>query len=133
MFNEPFYFVFSLILSKTFYFYFYSKPYLTIPACIQGTAMGKEVDPGNPWNTGGKEFDASKSGVLSAIMENQPTTTRHQMWRQWSQAEKVREEERSKVPNPEMTGPTGSKQMDQKKGKREIFIDAIIFAQLLTK
>ena len=41
--------------------------------------MGKEVDPGNPWNTGGKEFDASKSGVLSAIMENQPTTTRHQM------------------------------------------------------
>ena len=34
----------------------------------QGTAFGKEIDPSNPWNMTGKEFDASKSGVLAAIM-----------------------------------------------------------------
>ena len=34
----------------------------------QGTAFGKEIDPSNPWNMTGKEFDAAKSGVLAAIM-----------------------------------------------------------------
>ena len=33
--------------------------------------MGKEIDPGNPWNMTGKTFDAAKSGVLSAIMEKE--------------------------------------------------------------
>ena len=37
----------------------------------QGTAFGKEIDPNNPWNMTGKEFDAAKSGVLSAIMEKE--------------------------------------------------------------
>ena len=34
----------------------------------QGTAFGKEIDPSNPWNMTGKQFDAAKSGVLAAIM-----------------------------------------------------------------
>ena len=34
--------------------------------------MGKEIDPANPWNMTGKEFDPTKSGVLAAIMEGQP-------------------------------------------------------------
>merc|ERR1739844_564299 len=38
----------------------------------QGTALGKEIDPNNPWNMTGKEFDPTKSGVLSAIMEREP-------------------------------------------------------------
>merc|ERR1719350_2221620 len=38
----------------------------------QGTAFGKEIDPNNPWNMTGKEFDPTKSGVLSAIMEREP-------------------------------------------------------------
>ena len=29
----------------------------------QGTALGKEIDPNNPWNMTGKEFDPTKSGV----------------------------------------------------------------------
>ena len=37
----------------------------------QGTAFGKEIDPNNPWNMTGKQFDAAKSGVLSAIMEKE--------------------------------------------------------------
>lgn len=39
----------------------------------QGTAFGKEIDPNNPWNMTGKQFDAAKSGVLSAIMEKEST------------------------------------------------------------
>jgi len=31
----------------------------------QGTALGKEIDPNNPWNMTGKEFDPTKSGVSS--------------------------------------------------------------------
>merc|ERR1712012_974463 len=38
----------------------------------QGTALGKEVDPSNPFNMTGKDFDPTKSGVLSAIMEREP-------------------------------------------------------------
>jgi len=37
----------------------------------QGTAFGKDIDPSNPWNMTGKQFDATKSGVLSAIMEKE--------------------------------------------------------------
>merc|ERR1719474_1640724 len=37
----------------------------------QGTALGKEVDPSNPFNMTGKEFDMAKSGVLAAIMERE--------------------------------------------------------------
>jgi len=37
----------------------------------QGTAFGKDIDPSNPWNMTGKEFDASKSGVLSAILDKE--------------------------------------------------------------
>jgi len=37
----------------------------------QGTAFGKDIDPSNPWNMSGNVFDASKSGVLSAIMEKE--------------------------------------------------------------
>jgi len=37
----------------------------------QGTAMGKEIDPSNPWNMAGNTFDAARSGVLSAIMEKE--------------------------------------------------------------
>ena len=37
----------------------------------QGTAFGKEIDPSNPWNMTGKEFDAAKSGVLAAIMTDE--------------------------------------------------------------
>ena len=37
----------------------------------QGTAFGKEIDPNNPWNMTGKQFDAAKSGVLQAIMEKE--------------------------------------------------------------
>jgi len=37
----------------------------------QGTAFGKEVDPSNPFNMTGKEFDMAKSGVLAAIMERE--------------------------------------------------------------
>ena len=33
----------------------------------QGTAFGKEIDPSNPWNMTGKQFDAAKSGVLAAM------------------------------------------------------------------
>merc|ERR1712110_294632 len=33
----------------------------------QGTAFGKEIDPGNPWNMTGKEFEPEKSGVLAAM------------------------------------------------------------------
>merc|ERR1711936_272320 len=40
----------------------------------QGTAFGKEIDPNNPWNMTGKEFDPTKSGVLSAIMERETET-----------------------------------------------------------
>merc|ERR1712080_359007 len=40
----------------------------------QGTALGKEIDPNNPWNMTGKEFDPSKSGVLAAIMEREPAS-----------------------------------------------------------
>jgi len=36
----------------------------------QGTAFGKEIDPSNPWNMTGKQFDAAKSGVLAAIMDD---------------------------------------------------------------
>ena len=36
----------------------------------QGTAFGKEVDPSNPFNMTGKEFDMAKSGVLAAIIKN---------------------------------------------------------------
>ena len=32
---------------------------------LQGTALGKEIDPNNPWNMTGKEFDPTKSGVSS--------------------------------------------------------------------
>merc|ERR1719167_476123 len=28
----------------------------------QGTAMGKEIDPSNPWNMAGNTFDAARSG-----------------------------------------------------------------------
>jgi hypothetical protein len=45
----------------------------------QGTAFGKEIDPGNPWNMSGKVFDASKSGVLSAIMEKEKSVINHQL------------------------------------------------------
>ena len=38
----------------------------------QGTAFGKEIDPGNPWNMTGKQFDPEKSGVLAAIMDGAP-------------------------------------------------------------
>jgi len=41
--------------------------------------LGKEIDPGNPWNMTGKTFDAAKSGVLSAIMEKEKTTFNHQL------------------------------------------------------
>jgi len=37
----------------------------------QGTALGQEIDPQNPWNMTGQTFDASRSGVLSAIMEKE--------------------------------------------------------------
>jgi hypothetical protein len=46
---------------------------------VQGTAFGKEIDPGNPWNMTGKQFDASKSGVLSAIMEKEKAVNNHQL------------------------------------------------------
>ena len=46
----------------------------------QGTALGKEIDPSNPWNMTGKEFDASKSGVLAAIMDDTgKRNTNHQI------------------------------------------------------
>ena len=38
---------------------------------MKGTALGKEVDPSNPFNMTGKEFDMAKSGVLAAIMERE--------------------------------------------------------------
>merc|ERR1712029_777877 len=38
----------------------------------QGTAFGKEIDPSNPWNMTGKQFDPEKSGVLAAIMDGAP-------------------------------------------------------------
>ena len=38
---------------------------------FKGTAFGKEVDPSNPFNMTGKEFDMAKSGVLAAIMERE--------------------------------------------------------------
>ena len=34
---------------------------------LQGTAFGKEVDPSNPFNMTGKEFDMAKSGVLFSL------------------------------------------------------------------
>ena len=46
---------------------------------FQGTAMGKEVDPNNPWNMTGKEFDASKSACLSAIMEREQDAPHHHL------------------------------------------------------
>lgn len=45
----------------------------------QGTAFGKEIDPNNPWNMTGKQFDAAKSGVLSAIMEKEHVPNNHQL------------------------------------------------------
>ena len=48
----------------------------------QGTALGKEIDPSNPWNMTGKEFDAAKSGVLAAIVDADKTKrvdTNHQI------------------------------------------------------
>jgi len=45
----------------------------------QGTAFGKEIDPNNPWNMTGKQFDAAKSGVLSAIMEKEHVPSNHQL------------------------------------------------------
>merc|ERR1711872_902294 len=36
----------------------------------QGTAFGKEIDPSNPWNMTGKQFDAEKSSVLAAVMDD---------------------------------------------------------------
>jgi len=45
----------------------------------QGTAFGKEIDPNNPWNMTGKQFDAAKSGVLSAIMEKEQVPNNHQL------------------------------------------------------
>lgn len=46
----------------------------------QGTAFGKEIDPSNPWNMTGKEFDAAKSGVLAAIMDDSgKRNTNHQI------------------------------------------------------
>ena len=38
---------------------------------FKGTAFGKEVEPSNPFNMTGKEFDMAKSGVLAAIMERE--------------------------------------------------------------
>ena len=37
---------------------------------ILGTAFGKEIDPSNPWNMTGKQFDAEKSSVLAAVMDD---------------------------------------------------------------
>merc|ERR1719367_704193 len=46
----------------------------------QGTAFGKEIDPSNPWNMTGKQFDPEKSGVLAAIMDGAPAqNTNHQI------------------------------------------------------
>ena len=45
----------------------------------QGTAFGKEIDPSNPWNMTGKQFDPEKSGVLSAIMTDDPKINNHQI------------------------------------------------------
>ncbi len=39
----------------------------------QGTAFGKEIDPANPWNMTGKEFEPEKSGVLAAILDADKT------------------------------------------------------------
>jgi len=36
----------------------------------QGTAFGKDIDPSNPWNMTGKQFDAEKSSVLAAVMDD---------------------------------------------------------------
>merc|ERR1719189_32385 len=45
----------------------------------QSTALGKEIDPSNPWNMTGKEFDAAKSGVLAAILDADKTKRRQSM------------------------------------------------------
>ena len=43
----------------------------------QGTALGKEIDPNNPWNMTGKEFDPTKSGVSFLLLLNK-------VWGKWS-------------------------------------------------
>lgn len=45
----------------------------------QGTAFGKEIDPGNPWNMSGKEFQPENSGVLAAILDADKTKRRQSM------------------------------------------------------
>merc|ERR1719266_66129 len=45
----------------------------------QGTAFGKEIDPNNPWNMSGKEFQPENSGVLAAILDADKTKRRQSM------------------------------------------------------